>query len=406
MKTCDFLVIGGGSGGIAAARKAASLGAKTIVIEGKHLGGTCVNVGCVPKKIMWNSAIIAETLHDAKDYGFDQISPSPINWLHLKQQRETYIHYLNNIYKRNLDTSNIEVLSGWAHFTDNKTVRVNNTTIHAEHILIATGGKPQKPNIPGSHLGLTSDDFFKLEKQPKRIAIIGAGYIAVELAGILTALGTDTNLIIRHEYPLRQFDISLQKALIEMLTQSGTRLYKNTKQTSIDIDNKGHIQTDAYQNTTVAGIYAVGDVTGRLALTPVAIAAGRKLADRLFGSKPEAKLDYNNIPTVVFSHPPIGTVGFTEQEAQQQYGIQNIKTYQTQFTNLYHALTERKTTTVMKLIVVGDQEKIVGIHVIGIGADEMIQGFAVALKMGATKADFDNTVAIHPTAAEEFVTLK
>ncbi|XP_006884189.1 PREDICTED: glutathione reductase, mitochondrial isoform X4 [Elephantulus edwardii] len=375
----DYLVIGGGSGGLASARRAAELGARAAVVESHKLGGTCVNVGCVPKKVMWNTAVHSEFIHDQGDYGF-QSCESKFNWSVIKEKRDAYVSRLNTIYQNNLTKSNIDIIHGYAAFTSDPkpTVEVNGKKYTAPHILIATGGVPSLPHdsqIPGASLGITSDGFFQLEELPRRSVIIGAGYIAVEIAGILSALGSKTSLMIRHDK-------------------------------GIQTDDKGHIIVDEFQNTSVRGIYAVGDVCGKALLTPVAIAAGRKLAHRLFECKQDSKLDYDNIPTVVFSHPPIGTVGLTEDEAIKKYGKENVKTYSTTFTPMYHAVTKRKTKCVMKMVCANKEEKVVGIHMQGIGCDEMLQGFAVAVKMGATKADFDNTVAIHPTSSEELVTLR
>ncbi|MCG6975168.1 MAG: glutathione-disulfide reductase [Acidiferrobacterales bacterium] len=445
----DFLAIGAGSGGIAATNRAASYGAKCARIEKARIGGTCVNVGCVPKKVMWNTAGIAEALHDAPDYGFD-IELKSFQWPVIKKARDTYIERLNGIYARVGETNGVDYIEGEARFTGKNSVEVNGETITADHILIAVGGHPVRPEIPGAELGITSDGFFELEQQPRRVAVIGAGYIAVEFAGLLNALGSDVTMLLRGESFLRSFDPSLRETLMEEMQKNGVNimtcihldrmeqaddgtvtLHSATgedlsgfdaviwaigrapasralapEMAGVDVDDHGYIPTDEFQNTNVKGIYAVGDVTGRAQLTPVAIAAGRKLADRLFNGQSEAKLDYDNIASVVFSHPPIGTVGMTEDEAQEQYGPGAVKVYQSRFTNMYYSVTGRKSPTVVKLVTVGAQEKIVGCHVIGLAADEMIQGFAVAVKMGATKKDFDNTVAIHPTSAEELVTLR
>jgi len=445
----DYLVIGGGSGGIASARRAASYGARTALVEGGRIGGTCVNVGCVPKKVMWITAGIAETLHDARAYGF-QVERKGFDWARLKQARDAYIQRLNDIYDRNLASSEVERVEGFAAFKDHRTVVVGDQELTAEHILIATGSTPVVPHIPGAELGITSDGFFALERQPRRALVVGGGYIAVEFAGLLNALGTEVTMLLRGETFLKTFDVTLRETLMGQMQEAGVNvltcmhlerlekdgedrinLYGKTGENitgfdtviwatgrrpstgrlqleaaGIETDPRGYIRTDEFQNTSVSGIYAVGDVTGRAALTPVAIAAGRRLADRLFNHQAEAKLDYENIPTVVFSHPPIGTVGMSEDEAREQYGDDNVKVYQSRFTNMYYAITEHKAPTVVKLVTVGARRKIVGCHIIGLQADEIIQGFAVAVKMGASKKDFDNTVAIHPTAAEEFVTLR
>ncbi|KAI4010185.1 glutathione-disulfide reductase [Homo sapiens] len=404
----DYLVIGGGSGGLASARRAAELGARAAVVESHKLGGTCVNVGCVPKKVMWNTAVHSEFMHDHADYGFPSCE-GKFNWRVIKEKRDAYVSRLNAIYQNNLTKSHIEIIRGHAAFTSDPkpTIEVSGKKYTAPHILIATGGMPSTPHesqIPGASLGITSDGFFQLEELPGRSVIVGAGYIAVEMAGILSALGSKTSLMIRHDKVLRSFDSMISTNCTEELENAGVEVLKFSQ--GIQTDDKGHIIVDEFQNTNVKGIYAVGDVCGKALLTPVAIAAGRKLAHRLFEYKEDSKLDYNNIPTVVFSHPPIGTVGLTEDEAIHKYGIENVKTYSTSFTPMYHAVTKRKTKCVMKMVCANKEEKVVGIHMQGLGCDEMLQGFAVAVKMGATKADFDNTVAIHPTSSEELVTLR
>ena len=436
-----------GSGGIAAARRAASYGARTAIVESGRLGGTCVNVGCVPKKVMWNASHLAELLEDAPGYGFE-VTKLKFNWPHLKKGRDKYIERLNGIYERNLSNSDVAVIQGHGQLINSNTISVNGMEYGAKHILIATGGYPIVPNIPGANHGITSDGFFKLEDLPSHAVVVGAGYIATELAGVLHGLGSKVTMLLRKDQLLREFDSTLGSTVMSEMQKSGINIRINTQIESIentgnhlDItmhdqsiidnvdsliwaigrgplsenigcdvvdmqrDNKGYIKTDSFQNTSVKGIYAVGDVTGRAQLTPVAVAAGRRLADRLFNNKPESRLDYDTIASVVFSHPPIGTVGMSEAEAIAEFGATNVKVYQSNFTNMYYAVTERKSPTVAKLVTMGPDEKIVGCHIVGDAADEIIQGFAVAVKMGARKKDFDNTVAIHPTAAEELVTL-
>ncbi|XP_024139025.1 glutathione reductase, mitochondrial isoform X1 [Oryzias melastigma] len=459
----DFLVIGGGSGGLAGARRAAELGANAAVIESHKLGGTCVNVGCVPKKVMWNAAVHAEYLHDHCDYGFETTSVR-FSWEALKAKRDAYIAHLNRIYRNNLDKAKVTFIQGYARFTDDAepTVEVNGKKYTAPHILISTGGQPSvlsDEEVPGASLGINSDGFFELETLPKRSVIVGAGYIAVEMAGILCTLGSKTSLIIRQTGVLRNFDTLISANCTKEIQNNGIDLWKNSQVKSVcktekglevtivtkdpdakndekisvieevdcllwaigrqpntaglnigamgvDTDERGHIIVDDFQNTTRSGIYAVGDVCGKALLTPVAIAAGRKLAHRLFEGKKDSKLDYSCIPTVVFSHPPIGTVGLTEEEAVKSKGKENVKIYKTSFTPMYHSITRRKSQCIMKLVCVGKEEKVVGLHMQGLGCDEMLQGFAVAIKMGATKEDFDKTVAIHPTSSEEFVTMR
>jgi glutathione reductase (NADPH) len=443
----DLISVGGGSGGLACAQRAAEYGAKVAVIESHRLGGTCVNVGCVPKKVMWNAANVALCVADAKDYGFD-VSAAAGDWGVLKAKRDAYVLRLNGIYERNLDSKGVTYARGAARFVDKSTVEVNGRRMTGRHIVIATGGEPTVPELPGAELGIVSDGFFTLESRPKRIAVVGSGYVACELAGVLHELGSEVEQFIRKDRLLTSFDVMLGKSLMREMRAQGIAVHDHVvpsgvreaeggkilaaadgrefagfdcllwavgrtpnvggldlKSAGVAVDDYDYVITDAFQNTNVSGVYAIGDVTGRAALTPVAIAAGRRLSDRLFGGKTDSRLEYSMIPTVVFTHPPIGTVGASEAEARAQYG-DAVKVYVADFTPMYHALTARKTHTDMKLVCVGAEQRIVGCHVIGTGADEMLQGFAVAIRMGATKKDFDDTVAIHPTSAEEIVTMR
>ncbi|HED14771.1 MAG TPA: glutathione-disulfide reductase [Gammaproteobacteria bacterium] len=448
-KQFNYLVIGGGSGGIASARRAAEHGASVALIESGAIGGTCVNVGCVPKKIMWNTAHLATQIEDAKYYGF-VLENKGLDWKILQQRRDAHIQRLHKIYDHMLVDSGVHFFAGRGQFCGPHRVQLDTVVLEAEHILIATGGKPLLPALPGAELGLTSDGFFAMRTLPQRVAIIGSGYIAVELAGVLNHLGSDVSLLLRKQQILRTFDQTLRDVLTDSMREDGihihnlfqtTALYRDTNKgltveqnngenkqgfdqviwaigrkpntahlaltkCGLSTDTHGFIVTDEYQNTAVKGIYAVGDVTGRAALTPVAIAAGRQLAERLFNQQPEARINYNCIPTVVFSHPPIGTVGLTESQAIERYGEAQIHTYQSRFVNLYYAMTPQKPVTVVKLITVGEEETVVGCHLIGEACDEIIQGFAVAINMGARKQDLDQTIAIHPTAGEELVTLR
>lgn len=445
----DYLAIGGGSGGIASINRAASYGKKCAIIEAKYLGGTCVNVGCVPKKIMWHAAQIAEAIHlYGPDYGFDTTVNS-FDWKKLIASRSAYIDRIHQSYDRVLGNNKVDVITGFARFVDAHTVEVNGEKITADHILIATGGRPAIPSIPGAEHGINSDGFFELDAMPKRVAVVGAGYIAVEIAGVLNGLGAETHLFVRKHAPLRTFDPMIVEALVEVMAAEGPMLHTdsipksitknadgsltlalengteqvvdcliwaigrepatdniNLEAAGIKTNKRGYIPVDKFQNTNVAGVYAVGDNTGAVELTPVAVAAGRRLSERLFNNKPDEHLDFTNIPTVVFSHPPIGTIGLTETQAREQYGDDQVKVYKSSFTAMYTAVTSHRQPCRMKLVCAGKEEKIVGIHGIGFGMDEILQGFAVAVKMGATKKDFDNTVAIHPTAAEEFVTMR
>ena len=449
VKEYDYIVIGGGSGGIASANRAAMHGAKVILFEGKEVGGTCVNVGCVPKKVMWYGAQVAETLHRyAGEYGFD-VTINKFDFARLKANRQAYIDRIHGSYERGFDSNGVERVYEYARFVDPHTVEVAGERYTAPHILIATGGHALYPNIPGSEYGITSDGFFELDEVPKRTAVIGAGYIAVEVAGVLNALGSDTHLFVRKDRPLRTFDKDIVDVLVDEMAKSGptlhthanaTEVVKNAddsltisfdngetitvdcliwaigraantsgfglEKTGVKLTEKGTIYSDEFENTSVPGIYALGDVTGKLDLTPVAVKAGRQLSERLFNNKADAKLDYTDVATVVFSHPVIGSVGLTEEKAIAKYGEENIKVYKSSFTPMYTALGDNRQPSTMKLVTLGDDEKIIGLHGIGYGVDEMIQGFSVAIKMGATKADFDNTVAIHPTGSEEFVTMR
>lgn len=444
MNHYDIIAIGGGSGGLAVAQRAAQYGKRAAVIERSKLGGTCVNVGCVPKKVMWYGAHMAEAIKQAPDYGFD-VQTNGFDWNKLVTTRQAYIARLNGIYANNLSTKDIDVFEGSAEFVDSKTVQVGDQQLTADHIVIATGTTPNALDAEGGELALTSDGFFALEEQPKSVLVVGAGYIAVELAGVLKALGSETHLAIRRDKVLRDFDAEIGDFVTGRIESDGIVLHRQSQVEAINKGERGlvvrlssgitlevdqvvaatgrhapleelnltaagvtteagFVPTDEYQNTNVPGVYAIGDITGRAALTPVAIAAGRRLGDRLFDGQVNAKLDYENIPTVVFTHPPVGTVGITEAQARERHA--KVKVYQSQFNPMQYALSEHKVPTLMRLVVAGEDEKVVGIHMVGDGVDEVLQGFAVALKMGATKADLDNTVAIHPTSAEELVTMR
>ncbi len=443
----DLITIGGGSGGLAAAQRAAEYGAKVALIEPAPLGGTCVNVGCVPKKITFNAANLAHALRDARDYGFD-LTVRGHDWAAFVAKRQAYVQRLNGIYERNLSKKGIAHVAVRGRFTDPHTVEAGGRVLTGKHIVVATGGRPTVPGIPGHELGLVSDDFFQLTSRPQRVAIAGSGYIAVEFAGALRALGSDVTLLVRQDSVLRHFDEYLQQGLLRALAEDGIRVVGqatpsgltrsgsglalatadgrnhgpfdavfwavgrepwtadlNLQAAGVRTDTRGFITTDDFQATSVPHIYALGDVTGREALTPVAVAAGRRTADRVFGGMAGRHLDYTNIPTVIFSHPPVGTCGISEATARERYG-DGVKIYTAEFVPLYNSITDHKPKTRMKLVTAGEDEKVVGCHIIGPGADEMLQGFAVAMHMGATKRDFDDTVAIHPTAAEELVTMR
>lgn len=464
----DYFVIGGGSGGVASSRRAAQHGAKVGLVEGTHrLGGTCVNVGCVPKKVMWYGADAADHIRKAVAYGFgdDKIADQMINsfnWNTLKTKRDAYIKRLNGIYESNLHKENVDYHDGWAKFVDPHTVEITQEDgtkyqVKSKKIMVSVGGRPTIPSdddIPGASYGINSDGFFDIEEQPKRVVVVGAGYIAVELAGVFNTLGTDTHLVIRHDSVLRSFDPILSDTLVPYMEKTGMNVHKssnvkkveknssgsltvhidsldkplenvdvllwaigrhaNTEHLAPDViklelDKQGDIIADKYQETNVPDVYALGDVAGKVLLTPVAIAAGRRLSNRLFGGDKykDDHLDYDNVASVVFSHPTIGSVGLSEPEAREKYG-DKVKVYTTSFKAMSFAMLDEahKQPTAYKLVVVGEEEKVVGLHIIGEGSDEIMQGFAVAIKMGATKKDFDDTVAIHPTSSEELVTLK
>ena len=467
-KHYDLISIGAGSGGLSIAERAASYGAKTAVIEANELGGTCVNVGCVPKKVMWYGAGVAQGLKDAQDYGFnvdlegdfDGKKSGKLNWEKLVMKRENFIGGILDWYDGYMGEAGVKVVNGKAKFLDNKTIEVTSDegteTYTADNIVIATGGRPIIPtDIEGAELGLNSDGFFQDldEVQPQKVVVVGGGYIALELAMLMDGLGSDVSVLHQGWPVLEGFDGTIQSALRKQIEDDKIALYDDeiiskveeqtdstedkklltihfTDGTSItdvealiwaigrrpntdniglentDVElNRGMVVVDDYEKTTVDGIYAIGDIIGKAPLTPVAIAAGRRLGDRLYGGKPERKMSYDNIATVMFTHPPIGTIGMSEEKAKAEYG-DAVKVYQTDFVPLYHQMTRHKVKTHMKLIVLGEEEKVIGCHVIGLGADEMLQGFAVAIRMGATKADFDDTIAIHPVSAEELVTMK
>jgi glutathione reductase (NADPH) len=444
----DLISLGAGSGGLSIVERAASYGRRCAVIEHGKIGGTCVNVGCVPKKIMWFGANLAHMIDDAAQYGFD-LKCEGFDWSKLVARREHYIDNINNYYHGYMRELGIDELTGFGSFVDPHTIEVEGKHYTAEQIAIATGTRPRMPSTPGVEHAITSDGFFELQELPARVAIAGSGYIAVELAGVLQALGSEVSLYLRKHHVLGEFDELVSRTLLEELTRSGIDIRIECEITRIEragdgrlevqdshgvgterldqviyaigrdpdlaglrldkagvaVDASGFIETDLYQCTSQPHIFALGDVTGRAPLTPVAIAAGRRLADRLYDNQVDRHLDYRLIPSVVFSHPPVGTIGMTEAEARAEYG-DRVKTYQTRFTAMYNSISGHDVPTAMKLVCLDAEEKIIGCHMIGPAVDEMLQGFAVAIRMGACKRDFDDTVAIHPTSAEELVTMR
>ena len=445
----DLAVIGGGSGGLAGAFRAAAHGAKVVLLEPGEFGGTCVNVGCVPKKAMWLAAELSQRIDLAARVGFD-LPPSKLDWKEFVVHRQRYIAGIHDSYRKRLGEAGIVHLPCRGHFLDAHTVQTDQgAQVSAAHVLVATGGKPSRPDIPGAELGMVSDDFFNLCAAPGRVAIVGGGYIAVELAGVLQALGSRVEMFVRGKHLLDSFDREMVTDLCENLRQHGIHVHFDYQLAAVRaeakgqvrlvhalglptepfdslifatgrspnsgslglqalgvaLDARGHIVVDEVQTTAVAQVHAVGDVTARPALTPVAIAAARRLMDRLFGGDAQAKLDYDNIATVLFSHPPLGMVGLSEEQARERHG-DKVKTHTVRFRPMLHALAASPQYSLFKLVCVDDEERVVGIHLLGEGADEILQGFAVALKKGITKRDLDDTMAIHPTSAEEVVLMR
>lgn len=445
MKHYDFFVIGGGSGGVRAARIAASHGARVGLAEGARLGGTCVNLGCIPKKIMAYGADYAAAFSESKAYGWSTGTPA-FDWQTLIDAKDKEIERLNGIYQTVLEKPGVEIIRGFAAFISPHKVKIGDETIEAKHILIATGGKPKRPHIPGGEFMAVSDDVFSWPAQPKKAVIIGGGYIALEFAHILSGIGAEVDLIYYKDRLLRHFDADIGAHLAESLRKKGIRIHLNTniakaektgssyiihtdkgKKFSCDLplaaigrtgniseiklenaglraDENGLIPINSEYQTSVPHIYALGDVTNTAHLTPVAIAQGHALADHLFGGQNLRKIENEIIPTAIFSDPPIGTVGMGEEEARKK-GIQ-IECYKSVFTPLKHRITGHDKKTLMKLVVERGSGKVIGCHMVGTDAPEIIQGFAVAMMAGATKADFDRTIAVHPTAAEEFVLMR
>ena len=443
----DLFVIGAGSGGIAAARRAAEYGARVGVAEFDRLGGTCVNRGCIPKKLMVYSSRFPDLFEEAVGYGWSKAT-SNLDWLKMITAVNQEVERLNGVYQRMLDNSKVEILRGYGKFLAPHTVEVGEKKVTADKILIAVGGHPVKPNIPGIEHTITSDEIFHLEKQPHRIVILGGGYIGVEFACILKGMGSEVTQIIRRDLILRGFDEDIRTEIQEGMQRHGIRILHNVQPTAIEkttdglkltlagksediviadaiglaatgrIPNIAHlslenagvevvngaIAVDQYSCTSQENIYAVGDCCNKINLTPVAINEGRAFADTHFGGKSRI-MSYENIPSAVFSTPEAATVGLTEAEAREKYG-DALKIYRSKFRPMYYTLTGKEEKTLMKLVVSSNTDRVLGAHMVGEHAAEIIQGVAIALKMGAKKADFDATVGIHPSAAEEFVTMR
>ncbi len=439
----DLFVIGAGSGGVRASRMAASFGARVAVAESTYLGGTCVNVGCVPKKLFVYGSHYAHDVQDSAAYGWDA-QVNGFDWPTLRDNKSREIERLNGIYRTLLDNAGVTLFEGRAVLLDGHTLEINGKTITSERILIATGSRPSRPDFPGSEHVIVSDDAFYLPEFPKRMMILGAGYIAVEFAGIFNGLGAEVDLIYRGDLPLRGFDDGIRRFVLEEIRKQGIRVHLNTDVDSVERTDSGDsvqlstgetidvdfvmaaigrrpntenlgleaagvklsegnavIVDDDFQ-TSVPGIYAIGDVIDRFQLTPVAIAEAMVLTANLYNGEARS-MDYENIATAVFCQPNIGTCGLTEEEAASRF---EIDVYESTFKPMKHTLTGRDERTMMKLIVRRADDRVVGIHMAGPDAGEIIQGMAVALQSGATKAHFDSTVGIHPTAAEEFVTMR
>lgn len=440
----DLFVLGAGSGGVRASRFAAGFGARVGVAEERYLGGTCVNVGCVPKKLLVIASQYREAFEDAAGFGWS-VGETHIDWPLLIAEKDREIARLNDVYARMLDNAGVERFRGHARLLDAHTVQIGEQRATAETILIATGGWPVMPDIPGIEHAVSSNEAFYLDETGGRVLIIGGGYIGVEFAGIFNGLGIETTLICRCDLILRGFDMDIRTTLSEEIQKKGvdirpfnnvTRIDKRAdglhatlldgsticvdhimfaigreplsrgiglEEVGIELDNSGAVIVDDYSRTSVSNIYAVGDVTNRVNLTPVALAEGMALAKTLFNNTP-TQPDYSNIPTAIFSQPNVATVGLGEEEARSEY--ERIDIYRTSFKPMKHTLSGRDERTMVKLVVDADSDRVLGVHMVGPDAGEIVQGFAVALKAGATKAIFDSTIGIHPTSAEEFVTMR
>lgn len=440
----ELFVIGAGSGGVRAARMSASYGARVGIAEDRYLGGTCVNVGCVPKKLFVYASHVSEEIHNARGFGWE-FDHTTFDWSTLIKNKNTEIQRLNGVYKNLLDNTGVETIYGRATIVDEHTVAIEGKQFTAERILVATGGWPMVPDIPGKEHVISSNEAFFLESLPEKIIIVGGGYIAVEFAGIFNGLGVDTTLLYRGPLFLRGFDHDIRITLAEEMQKKGINIKFKTNINSIEktedqliatledgtrleagqimyatgrkpmtndlglekvgikLDEKNAIKVNKDYQTNVPSIYAIGDVTDRVNLTPVALAEGMVLAKRFFGNE-DKSVDYSDIPTCVFSQPNLGTVGLTEEQAREKY--KDIDIYKSKFTPMKYSLSDNDEKTLMKMIVDKTTDRVIGVHMLGPDAGEIIQGIGIAMKAGARKADFDSTIGIHPTAAEEFVTMR
>ncbi|MFO0593240.1 MAG: glutathione-disulfide reductase [Polyangiaceae bacterium] len=439
----DMFTLGAGSGGVASSRRAGAYGARVAICEDSRIGGTCVIRGCVPKKILVYASHYAHDIADAAGFGWSVTDPK-VDWAALVEAKDREIDRLNGVYKRLLRDSGVTMIEGRGKIVDAHTVEVAGKRYTAKYILVATGGRPHKPEVPGAELGITSNEALDLKEIPKRLVIVGGGYIGVEFASIFNAVGSKVTMLIRGDAVLRGFDTDVRASLTNEMKKSGIEIkcetflrdvekkgdglslltqeaetlecdtvlfatgrVPNTEGLGLDEIGvrrtpEGAIEVDDFSRTHVPSVYAVGDCTNRINLTPVAIAEGRAVAETLFHDRPTI-MDHTNVPSAVFSQPPIGTVGLTEERARK---LGPVDVYVTSFRPLKHTISGRDERTMMKLVVARETRKVLGVHMVGADAPEIVQGFAVALKCGATKEQFDQTVGIHPSAAEEFVTMR
>ena len=439
----DYAVIGAGSAGVRSARIAASLGAKTVLFESKYLGGTCVNVGCIPKKLFSYASSFSHDYHIARSFGWSSEVPK-FNFKELIDNKNKEISRLNQVYEKNLLNQGVEIVRGQCSFIDHQTLKVEGRQFQAKKILIATGGKPVRPDIPGSEHALLSDDVFSLTELPRVITIVGGGYIAVEMASIFIGLGVKCRLVYRGKPLLRNFDMDIRNFVSEELNKKGVEILFDSnvesiekqgggfilsmndgtrlatdhilyatgrepnydglelKNSDVKLNSKNKVVVDNQFRTNIDNIYAAGDICSSIELTPTAIKQGEFIARNLFDTK-KNHLDFNHVPTAVFTNPPVATVGLTEEQASEKY---ETETYRSTFRPLKYTLSNDTEKSMMKLVVEKQTQKVLGIHMVGLYAPEIIQGFAVALNMGLKKSDLDNTVGVHPSSAEEFVTMR